>query len=177
VTAGRQGRLPLGSPVWLPSLLVGGFRLADEQCVDGDDMKPLITEQMPTIARINVTPIIDVALVLVIILLITAPMIAASNLEVDLPEARTRSIEDEVRLSVTLGKDGQIAVDEDLVERNAFGDVLRRRIGAAKSDNVLVVVRADAGTSYTLVYDILGDVRSAGAGRIAIATRQRGKVK
>ena len=39
-------------------------------------MKPLITEQMPTNARINVTPIIDVALVLVIILLITAPMIA-----------------------------------------------------------------------------------------------------
>ena len=139
-------------------------------------MKPLITEQMPTNARINVTPIIDVALVLVIILLITAPMIAASNMEIDLPEARTRSIEDEVRLSVTIGKDGQIAVDEDLVGRNVLGDVLRQRIGTAKSDNVLVVVRADADAPYTLVHDILNEVRSAGAGRIAIATRQRGKV-
>jgi biopolymer transport protein TolR len=140
-------------------------------------MKPLITEQMPTIARINVTPIIDVALVLVIILLITAPMIAASSMEIDLPEARTRSIEDEVRFSVTVGKDGQIAVDEDLVRRSTLSDILRQRIGAAKSDNVLVVVRADAGVSYTLVHDILSDVRAAGAGRIAIATRQRGKVK
>jgi biopolymer transport protein TolR len=143
---------------------------------DGDNMKPLITEKMPTIARINVTPIIDVALVLVIILLITAPMIAASKMEIDLPEARTRSVEDEVRVSVTVGKDGQIAVDEDLVNRRRLGDVLRQRIDAAKSDNILVVVRADAGTSYTVVYDILDDVRSAGAGRIAIATRQRGKV-
>ncbi|UCH82881.1 MAG: biopolymer transporter ExbD [Candidatus Latescibacterota bacterium] len=139
-------------------------------------MKPLITEKMPTIARINVTPIIDVALVLVIILLITAPMIAASNMEIDLPEAKTRSIEDEVRVSVTVGKDGLVAVDDDLVERHALGSVLRGRLDTATSGNVLVVVRADAGASYTLVHDILNDVRSAGAGRIAIATRQRGKV-
>ena len=139
-------------------------------------MRPLMTEKMPTIARINVTPIIDVALVLVIILLITAPMIAASKMEIELPEARTRSVEDEVRLSITVGKDGQIAVDEDFVERGALREVLGQRIDAAKSSNVLVVVRADSGTSYTLVHDILGDARSAGAGRIAIATRQRGKV-
>ena len=139
-------------------------------------MKPLITQQMSTMGRINVTPIIDVALVLVIILLITAPMIAASDMEIDLPEARPRSIEDEVRVSVTIGKDGRIAVDEDLVERSALGDILRQRIDEAKSDNILVVVRADAGVSYTFVHDVLNDVRSAGAGRIAIATRQRGKV-
>ena len=139
-------------------------------------MRPPLVQGDTPLTRINVTPIIDVALVLVIILLITAPMIAASNMEIDLPEARTRSIEDEVRLSVTIGKDGQIAVDEDLVGRKALGDVLRQRIDKAKSDNILVVVRADAEAPYTLVHDILNDVRSAGAGRIAIATRQRGKV-
>ena len=139
-------------------------------------MRPLMTEKMPTIARINVTPIIDVALVLVIILLVTAPMIAASNLNIDLPEARTRSIEDEVRVSVTMAKDGQIAIDEDLIDINNLRSALRRRIESAKSDNILVVVRADAGTSYTLVHEVLNEVRSAGARRVAIATRQRGKV-
>lgn len=139
-------------------------------------MRPLMTEKMPTIARINVTPIIDVALVLVIILLVTAPMIAASNLNIDLPEARTRSIEDEVRVSVTMAKDGQIAIDEDVIDRNTLRSALRRRIESAKSDNILVVVRADAGTSYTLVHEVLNEVRSAGARRVAIATRQRGKV-
>lgn len=139
-------------------------------------MRPLMTEKMPTIARINVTPIIDVALVLVIILLVTAPMIAASNLNIDLPEARSRSIEDEVRVSITMAKDGQIAIDEELIDRNTLRSALRRRIESAKSDNILVVVRADAGTSYTSVHEVLNDARSAGARRVAIATRQRGKV-
>ncbi len=139
-------------------------------------MKPLITEKMPTMARINVTPIIDVALVLVIILLITAPMMSVSSMEIDLPEAKTRSIEDEVRVSVTVDSNGRIAVDEDDVDRNALIGVLRQRIDNAKSDNILVVIRADAGTSYEFVHDILGEARSAGAKRIAIATRQRGKV-
>ncbi|RLD00661.1 MAG: hypothetical protein DRI65_16250 [Chloroflexota bacterium] len=139
-------------------------------------MKPLITEKMPAVARINVTPIIDVALVLVIILLITAPMMSVSSMEIDLPEAKTRSIEDEVRVSVTVDSNGRIAVDEDDVARNAFIGVLRQRIDNAKSDNILVVIRADAGTSYEFVHDILGEARSAGAKRIAIATRQRGKV-
>ncbi len=139
-------------------------------------MKPLITEKLPTIARINVTPIIDVALVLVIILLVTAPMIAASKMEIDLPEARTRSIEDEVRVSVTIDSDGRVAVDEDEIERRSLARVLRQRIDDVKSDNLLVVVRADAGTSYEAVHEILGEVRLVGAKRIAIATRQRGKV-
>ncbi len=139
-------------------------------------MKPLITEKMPTMARINVTPIIDVALVLVIILLITAPMMSVSSMEIDLPEAKTRSIEDEVRVSVTVDSNGRIAVDEDDVDRNALIGVLRQRIDNAKSDNILVVIRADSGTSYEFVHDILGEARSAGAKRIAIATRQRGKV-
>lgn len=139
-------------------------------------MKPLITEKLPTIARINVTPIIDVALVLVIILLVTAPMIAASKMEIDLPEAKTRSIEDEVRVSVTVGSDGRVAVDEDEIDRRSLARVLRQRIDDTRSDNLLVVVRADAGTSYDVVHEILGEVRLVGAKRIAIATRQRGKV-
>ena len=138
-------------------------------------MKPLTTEKMPTIARINVTPIIDVALVLVIILLVTAPMIAASKMEIDLPEAKTRSIEDDVRLSVTIGSDGRIAVDEDEIDRRSLARVLRERIDASKSDNILVVIRADAGTPYDVVHEILGEARLVGAKRIAIATRQRGK--
>jgi biopolymer transport protein ExbD len=139
-------------------------------------MKPLITEQTPTIARINVTPIIDVALVLVIILLVTAPMIAASKMEIDLPQAKTRSIEDDVRVSVTVGSDGRIAVDEDEIDRRSLARVLRQRIDDINGDDLLVVVRADAGTPYDAVHEILGEVRLVGAKRIAIATRQRGKV-
>ena len=66
-------------------------------------MKQPLFEPAPTVARINVTPIIDVALVLVIILLVTAPMISNSDMDVDLPQVQTRAPEDEVRMSVTMG--------------------------------------------------------------------------
>ncbi len=139
-------------------------------------MKPRLVEEAPTIARINVTPIIDVALVLVIILLITAPMISATNMDISLPEAQTRSIEDEVRLSITIGKGGEIAVDEDMVRRQDLVAALSSRIAQAKSKNILVVVRADETVQYETVRQVLRDARTAGARRIAIATRQRGRL-
>jgi biopolymer transport protein ExbD len=127
------------------------------------------------VARINVTPIIDVALVLVIILLITAPMITALNMEVDLPQAKTRSIEDEVRLSITLGKNGALAVDEDIIAPQNLRSVLNQRIAEIPEENILVVVRADASISHDRVREIIKSAKQAGAKRIAIAMRQRGK--
>ena len=129
----------------------------------------------PVIARINVTPIIDVALVLVIILLITAPMISVSDMEVDLPQAQTRSVEDEVRLSVTLGRAGEVAVDENYVLPDDLTRAVAAKISAAKNKNILVVVRVDASVPYQSIREVIKDVKDAGAQRIAIATRQRGK--
>lgn len=138
-------------------------------------MKPLV-EPTQTIARINVTPIIDVALVLVIILLVTAPMISAVNMDIHLPEAQTRGIEDEVRLSITVGVGGELAVDERPVASFDLKRVLSERISESRNKNVLVVVRADQTTNYKTVRKVLKEAREAGARRIAIATRQRGRV-
>jgi len=123
--------------------------------------------------RINVTPIIDVALVLVIILLITAPMIAVTEMDIDLPQARTRSLEDEVRVNITLGKAGEIGLDDQYVSPQRLVQALRQRIEEAENENVLVVVRADETTPHGSVRDVIKSARSAGAKRIAIATRQR----
>lgn len=136
--------------------------------------KPLV-EHAKTIARINVTPIIDVALVLVIILLITAPMISSADIEINLPKAQTRSLEDDARVSVTIGKDGAIAIDDKIVARDGLVAALSARIEESKNKKVLVVVRADATASYDSVDALLKDVRVAGAKRIAIATQQRGR--
>ena len=137
-------------------------------------MKQPLIDQSPVVARINVTPIIDVALVLVIILLITAPMITALSMEIDLPQARTRSIEDEVRISITLGRDGEVAVDEELVPREIMLPMVAERLSGARDKNVLLIVRADATTPHGTVKQVIQDLRTAGAKRIAVATRQRG---
>lgn len=128
--------------------------------------------QTELITKVNVTPIIDVALVLVIILLVTAPMLSVADLPVNLPPAHTREAEDERNVSVTLGSNGELAVDDRIVERGALRAALAERLARPGDAGVLVVVRADTGTPFQEVRHALDDARAAGAKRLAIATRQ-----
>lgn len=134
-------------------------------------MKRNIIDQAPIKARVNVTPIIDVALVLVIVLLITAPMIAVSDMEVALPHAKTRSIENDARVNITLGRSGKLAVDEADVTESQLAGLIAGRL-ESEGDDLIVVVRADEGVPYDAVENILKTARGAGARRLAIATRQ-----
>ncbi len=125
------------------------------------------------ITKVNVTPIIDVALVLVIILLVTAPMMSVADLPVNLPEAKTREAEDERNVSITIASDGQYAIDETTVQPAQLHDALTQRLAEPGNDGVLVVVRADTGVTFLEIRKTLQEARSAGAKRLAIATRQR----
>ena len=125
------------------------------------------------ITKVNVTPIVDVALVLVIILLVTAPLLSVADLPVDLPQAHTREAEDERNVSITLSSTGALAVDEEVVTREALRGVLATHLTQSGNQDVLVVVRADSGAPYREVHGLLEDARAAGATRLAIATRQR----
>ena len=127
-------------------------------------------------ARINVTPIIDVALVLVIILLITAPMIAITDMDVSLPHARTRSIENDARVNVTVGLDGALALDDLDISAAQLPGMIAARI-AEDGDDLIIVVRADEGVPYDVVEGILKTARASGARRLGIATQQSGKEK
>jgi biopolymer transport protein ExbD len=125
------------------------------------------------ITKVNVTPIIDVSLVLVIILLVTAPMMSVADLPVNLPSARTREAEDQRNISVTLGSDGGMAVDQQRVTAELLAPTLAKRLAEPGNKGVLVIVRADTNAPYSSVRKILSDARIAGATRVAIATRQR----
>ena len=125
------------------------------------------------ITRPNMTPLIDVALVLVIILLVTAPMLSVADLPVNLPQAATREAEDERNVSITLGSDGRLAVDDHVVAPEGLQAALTATLASPGNQNVLVVVRADSGAPFAQVKQLLAEARAAGATRIAIATRQR----
>ena len=134
----------------------------------GNDAEP--------ITRINVTPIIDVALVLVIILLVTAPLLSQADLPVDLPQARTREAENQRNVSITYTARGELALDERRVPADAFRGALRAKLAEPGNENVLVVVRADSGVPYGAIRELLDEARTAGAKRLAVATRQRVEV-
>ena len=129
--------------------------------------------QVEPITKVNVTPIIDVALVLVIILLVTAPMMTVADLPVDLPAAHTRDAEDERNVSITLGTNGEVAIDRDVIAADDLHRVLSAKLSDPGNQDVLVVVRADAGATHADVRHLLAEARAAGATRIAIATRQK----
>jgi biopolymer transport protein ExbD len=125
------------------------------------------------ITKVNVTPIIDVALVLVIILLVTAPMMSVSDLPVNLPQARTREAEDQRNVCVTIGAGGEMAVDDQTVRAEGLEPALALRLAEPGNHDVLVVLRADRQVPFSTVRHALDDARAAGAKRVAIATRQR----
>lgn len=127
------------------------------------------------ITKVNVTPIIDVALVLVIILLVTAPMITATDLRIQLPEAHTRTDEEQRSISITLGADGSVRVDQDHVAPAQLVRALRARLAQPGREKDMVVVCADQGVSYRKVEALLDDARHAGAQHIAIATKQKAR--
>lgn len=129
--------------------------------------------QVEPITKVNVTPIIDVALVLVIILLVTAPMMTVADLPVDLPSAHTRDAEDERNVSITLGTNGEVAIDRDVIASDDLHRILSAKLAEPGNSDVLVVVRADAGATHADVRHLLAEARAAGATRIAIATRQK----
>jgi biopolymer transport protein ExbD len=127
----------------------------------------------PEVATINVTPIIDVALVLVIILMLTAPMMATPEVDLNLPQADSRGLSDQPHVAVTITRAGQLAIDATVVSREAFFRELAARMAERDESERLIVVRADEGVRHVAVRQILAEARRAGAARIAIATRPR----
>ena len=138
-------------------------------------MRQPLVNTSPMMTRINVTPIIDVALVLVIILLVTAPMLTVADLEVELPAAHSRDVEDQGLISITLSTSGEIAIDEQVLSGvDQIRAVLMSRIAEQKSDEAMVVVRADAGLPHAVVRRVLEEARLGGATQLGLATRQKG---
>jgi len=137
-------------------------------------MRPPLVQPSPMMTRINVTPIIDVALVLVIILLITAPMLSVADLEVDLPSARSRDNEETGFISVTVSRFGEIAVDERIVPGTDYlAAAVQERIATRGENKPYVVVRADAGLPHAVVREVLDAARDGGAVKLGVATRQK----
>ena len=140
-------------------------------------MRRIVQDTLPLTARINVTPIIDVSLTLVIILLITAPMMAVPDVDITLPAALAKESSSEGRVSITVGVHGEIAINEDTVRPGLFLPTLKALLAKDSNKDILVVVRADQGVPYVEVEEILSGARTAGATRIAIATLQDDKGK
>lgn len=130
-----------------------------------------IKETDRAIGGINIVPIIDVCLVLLVILFIMTPVINFDNLPVNLPEAMTKETKDK-NVTVSFSSDGKISIDAERVTM----DGIPQRLGSLLKghDDIVVVVRADKDLPYGTVENLIKVVnRYAGRNAVAIATKQR----
>ena len=120
-------------------------------------------------SEINVTPLVDVMLVLLIIFMVTAPMIT-SGINVDLPESNAAPVRtDDKPLEITVDKDGKIYIASAEV---APGEVLGKLEAIhEQTPEKIVFVKGDQNVNYGLVSSIMGDVNAAGFTKITLLTQ------
>ena len=123
--------------------------------------------KMPT-AEINMTPLVDVMLVLLIIFIITAPLMTHS-VKVDLPRAAsTPTPEKPMTLQVAINADNLVYVGNDQVDRNVLEERFRNAV--AQDANVELHLKADRVTRYETVAETMSAARRAGLTRIGFVT-------
>lgn len=119
-------------------------------------------------ADINVTPLVDVMLVLLIIFMITAPMLA-SGLKVDLPQAKqAQPLNPKEPVVITLAKEGKLSVGPDSVEKAGLIEAVRAKL--ADDQTGIIHLRGDKDVPYGDVVSIMDLLASNGLTRIAIVT-------
>jgi biopolymer transport protein TolR len=117
---------------------------------------------------INMTPLIDVMLVLLVIFMITAPLMT-SSLKLDLPKTEGAQPNDAPQfISVALDPQGRLFFGEDVVDAAAFA--ARVADAARKNPRTEVQLRADKGVAYGRVAEVIGVVQKAGLTRIGFVT-------
>jgi biopolymer transport protein TolR len=122
------------------------------------------TQGEPPMSDINVTPLVDVMLVLVVIFIITAPLLA-SSIRLDLPRAEGTLPGDAPRfVTVVLDRGGQVFLNDKPVDAAALADHLAAT--AKQNPDTEIQLRADQAVPYGRVVEVMGVAHKAGLSRI-----------
>lgn len=116
------------------------------------------------LADINVTPLVDVMLVLLIIFMVTAPMMQ-QGLEVDLPTAKGKGFSKETGLVISITKDKKIYLGKE--EKTDIGSLPAKLKDFRDAE---VLIKADAGVPYGFVVRVMAGIKDAGVERVGMVT-------
>lgn len=119
-------------------------------------------------AEINVTPLVDVVLVLLLIFMVTAPLLSAV-IEVDVPEVTADAPRETGTLVIHLGREGAIAVGEAVVTLEEA--VQAARLARREDGEHAVFLRADREVPYGLVMSVLDRLNSAGVEDVSLVVQ------
>jgi len=135
-----------------------------------------VAEQKP-MSEINVTPLVDVMMVLLVIFIITTPLMM-SALKLDLPKAQSAPTGAAQRVvSIAINAQGDIYLDKELIDLDGLANALRTRANQATQDGVEdlpeVQLQADVKVPYGRVVEVMGLAQQAGLSRIGFVTERK----
>jgi biopolymer transport protein TolR len=135
-----------------------------------------VAQQQP-MSEINVTPLVDVMMVLLVIFIITTPLMM-SALKLDLPKAQSAPTGVAQRVvSIAINAQGDVYLDKQLIGLDALAKALRMRANQAAQDGVEelpeVQLQADVKVPYGQVVEVMGLAQQAGLSRIGFVTERK----
>ena len=119
------------------------------------------------LAEINITPLVDVVLVLLVIFMLTAPVLQ-SGIQVNVPKTKTVREITEQRTVVTIDKDQQVFLNDKLVNLNDLPNLLRA--GSSDTTKQVIYLRADQSVSFGAFATLMDAVKQAGITNVSIVT-------
>lgn len=120
------------------------------------------------LAEINVTPLVDVVLVLLIIFMVTAPVLQ-SGIEVNVPHTRTVKEITEERLVISIDKSQKVFLGNDPININQIGAKLRQKIRDPKNQSIYL--RSDEDVPFGAFATVMDAIKSAGISNVSIVTQ------
>jgi biopolymer transport protein ExbD len=125
------------------------------------------TPEPEPVTEVNIIPVIDISLVLLVILFVTAPLLAYPTLPVSLPPASVLPNQ-ELTIALTCALDGSLSVRAASSTWDSVTSDLRREVD--KKKGAIVLIRADKSVPYRTIQRLIAVAKSAGAAQIALAT-------
>jgi biopolymer transport protein TolR len=123
-------------------------------------------------ADINVTPLVDVMLVLLIIFMVTAPLLVA-GVPINLPDSRAKALDQgDKPIQISLDATGALYVDDTEVTRADLPARLADMAAAAGPEGPQIYLRADRQLDYGEVMAVMGEINRAGLSRVALVTTE-----
>ena len=120
----------------------------------------------PTLSEINITPFVDVVLVLLIIFMLTAPILQ-SDVQVDLPQTKTVKVVSEEKVVITIDKQQNVFVGDDPVNIHRLGVMV---LGELKGSGQPVFIRCDKSVSFGAFARVVAELKRAQISNLNIVT-------
>jgi len=127
-----------------------------------------LNRERNVLSEINVTPFVDVMLVLLVIFMVTAPLLQ-QGIDVNLPKAKGKDLPPEERINLIIKKEGVIYMNDNPVSMTE----MRKKLEAISKLNPNVFLKADKDVPYGIVVEVMGEIKGKGIEKLGMITEPK----